>query len=187
MSTRRVVTGYDAHGAATFVSDGHLEELQNANTRLTSYWRNDGAELQIPPLDNAKDDFGFPVPGGAWVLAWSVPPNCVAGETSADGNAPTKAGELPTGGAHATDSIAVNIILPGQAVFQLDDGSETVLDVGDSIVVNGVSHTWHDRQEDPLRVLSLNFGANRKAARRLPPLSTSVIGANGPADVTPCF
>jgi mannose-6-phosphate isomerase-like protein (cupin superfamily) len=163
MTTRRVVTGFDADGAAEFVSDDHLDELQNANTQLTSYWRHDGDELRIPPIDNAKDDFGFPVPGGAWVLAWSVPPNCVAGETSVDGNAPTKAGELPTGGAHATDSIDVNFVLSGQAVFQLEDGSEKVLDAGDSIVVNGVSHTWHNRQESPVRILSLIFGANRLA------------------------
>lgn len=162
MSIRRVVTGFDDIRAATFVSDTRLSELQNLNTHLSSVWRSDGSALRIPPEVDVEDKFGFPSPGGAWVLSWSVPPNCVAGEDA--GVAPTAAGDLPSGGAHATDSIDVNVVLSGQAVFQLQDGSEKTLEQGDSIVVNGVAHTWHNRRDEPLVMLSVIFGAARIAS-----------------------
>ncbi|MDH6291301.1 hypothetical protein [Rhodococcus opacus] len=47
----------------------------------------------------------------------------------------TRADEMPSGGAHATDSIDVNVVLSGSVVFELEDGAERVLEAGDSIVV----------------------------------------------------
>jgi hypothetical protein len=117
MSIRRVVTGFDAGGAGAFVSDDVLDELQNSNTMLSSLWRTDGDALLIPPKAPVDDAFGFPAPGGAWVLAWSVPANSVAGEDGEDGLTPTKVGQLPSGGAHATDSIDVDIVLSGEVVL----------------------------------------------------------------------
>lgn len=164
MAIRRVITGTDNAGASKFLADDVLDELSNINLMLSSVWRNDGTDLHIPPKVDVDDAFGFPAPGGAWVLAWTIPPNCVAGEQNSS-DAPTAAGELPTGGAHATDSIDVNFILSGQAVFQLEDGTEKVLEQGESIVVNGNSHTWHNRHDQPTQVLSLIFGARRAANR----------------------
>jgi hypothetical protein len=158
MTLRRVLAGLDSDGKETFLSDARLDELGVSNTVLTSLWRKDG-EVQIPPAVPLQDGFGFPAPGASWVLSWTVPPHSVAGEDSTE--EPLKAGELPTGGAHATDSIDVNIILEGQLVFQLADGSESVLERGDSIVVNGVLHTWHNRGDETARVLSVLFGAER--------------------------
>ncbi|MDF3311008.1 cupin domain-containing protein [Rhodococcus sp. T2V] len=159
MSTRRVVTGFDENGKSVFVSDEQLEGLLQANTTLSSVWRSNG-RLQIPPKVPVEDGFGFPTPGGAWVLAWTIPPHSTAGEDQAG---VTSAGELPSGGAHATDSVDVNVILSGSVVFELEDGAERVLEAGDSIVVNGVVHTWRNRGASTARVLSVIFGADRRA------------------------
>ncbi|MGM5069112.1 cupin domain-containing protein [Rhodococcus qingshengii] len=164
MGIRRVVTGFDKHGIGRFVADEQLGELQNSNTTLSSVWRTNGAGLQIPPLNDIEDGFGFPAPGGCWVLAWTVPPYCIAGEDGARGTDPTEVGGLPSGGAHSTDSVDVNFILFGKLVFQLGDGSETMLDSGDSIVVNGISRTWHNRTDEPATVLSVINGAKRVRA-----------------------
>jgi len=157
MTIRRVVTGLDEHGREAFLTDTQLEEVPNVNTMLTSLWRTAG-DLQIPPKVAVEDQFGFPEPGGAWIMSWTVPPHSVAGE---EGGGTTQAGELPTGGAHATESIDVNIVLEGSIVFQLGDGSETVLARGDSIVVNGVMHTWRNPGDETARMLSVLFGAQR--------------------------
>jgi quercetin dioxygenase-like cupin family protein len=73
----------------------------------------------------------------------------------------TKSGEMPSGGAHATASVDINVILAGSLVFELEDGSERVLEVGDSIVVNGVVHTWRNRGDATATLLSVIFGAER--------------------------
>ncbi|MDI9953629.1 cupin domain-containing protein [Rhodococcus sp. IEGM 1305] len=157
MSTRRVVTGFDENGKSVFVSDNQLEGLPSTNTTLSSVWRT-ASELQIPPKVPVEDGFGFPSPGGTWVLAWTIPPHSTAGEDRAG---VTKAGEMPSGGAHATDSVDVNVIVSGSVVFELEDGSERVLEVGDTIVVNGVVHTWRNRGDETATLLSVIFGAER--------------------------
>ena len=163
MTVRRVVTGFNDTGGAAFLSDEHLGEVQNLNAMLSSVWRTDSVStLQIPPKNLADNGFGFPVPGGAWVLSWSIPPNSVAGE-SQDQVGATKAGDLPAGAAHATDSIDISVITSGTAIFALDDGTERVLECGDLVVVNGVRHIWSNRGDETATVLSFILGAERTA------------------------
>jgi quercetin dioxygenase-like cupin family protein len=160
MSMRRVVTGFDENGTEVFVSDAKLDEFPNTNCMLTSLWRtDDAAQLQIPPVAPVDDTPGFPAAGAAWAMSWTVPARSIGGQEG-DQGAVTQAGELPSGGAHATASIDINVVLEGSIIFQLEDGSETLLQQGDSIVVNGVKHTWHNRADVPVRMLSLLFGAH---------------------------
>src|SRR5262245_45761572 len=102
MTMRRVVTGFGPDGESVFVADDQLAEVNQLNTVLSSIWRTDGEGLHLPPAKDVDDRFGFPVPGGAWVMSWTVPPHSVAGEDQSGATVP---GELPSGGAHATDSI----------------------------------------------------------------------------------
>ncbi|MDI9953640.1 cupin domain-containing protein [Rhodococcus sp. IEGM 1305] len=163
MTVRRVVTGFNDTGEAVFLSDEHLNEVQNLNTMLSSVWRTDSVStLQIPPKVPAENGFGFPMPGGTWALSWSIPPRSVGGEDQ-DQDGVTKAGDLPSGAAHATDSIDINVVTSGAVAFALEDGTEQVLEGGDVIVVNGVRHTWSNRGDETATILSFILGAERTA------------------------
>ncbi|GAF43047.1 hypothetical protein RW1_005_01560 [Rhodococcus wratislaviensis NBRC 100605] len=159
MAIRRVGTGFDENGESVFVSDEQLDSTPQLNTTLSSVWRTDSVDnLQIPPKTPMEDGLGFPVPGGAWALSWTIPPTSTAGE---DQEGITEAGDLPSGGAHATDSIDINVVTEGTVVFTLEDGTENTLDTGDTIVVNGVRHTWRNPGTQTARILSFILGAER--------------------------
>jgi len=163
MTVRRVVTGFTDAGEAAFLADEPLSEVQQLNTMLSSVWRTDSVStLQVPPKVPAENGFGFPMPGGAWALSWSIPPRSVAGEGQKQDGV-TRAGDLPSGAAHATDSIDIGVITSGTVVFALEDGTEQVLQSGDLIVVNGVRHTWSNRGDTIATILSFILGAERTA------------------------
>lgn len=159
MSIRRVVTGFNDAGTAAFVSDEQTSVIENMNTTLSSVWRSDSvADLQIPPATAVDDGYGFPESDGAWVLSWTIPPRSIAGEDH-EQSAVTDTGDLPSGSAHATQSIDVSVITHGTAAFTLDDGSQRVLNTGDVIVVNGVKHSWSNPGDVEARIMSVIVGA----------------------------
>jgi len=45
---------------------------------------------------------------------------------------------------HRTQSLDYGVVLSGELVMQLDDGSETRLKPGDVVVQRGTNHAWHN-------------------------------------------
>ena len=50
---------------------------------------------------------------------------------------------------HTTDTIDFEVILSGEMILELDDGAETVLHPGDTVVQNGTRHRWGNRGNEP--------------------------------------
>ena len=54
---------------------------------------------------------------------------------------------------HRTESIDYGIVLAGQVVLVLDDGSETLLGPGDVVVQRGTDHAWENPTDEPARMV----------------------------------
>ena len=60
---------------------------------------------------------------------------------------------------HATATIDYGVVLGGEIVLELEDGSETLMSVGDAFVQRGVVHAWHNRTDKPFRMAVVMIGA----------------------------
>jgi quercetin dioxygenase-like cupin family protein len=54
---------------------------------------------------------------------------------------------------HRTISLDLAVVLKGEVVLELDDGVETVLNEHNCLVQRGTIHGWHNRTEEPSRVI----------------------------------
>ena len=121
MTTRRIVTGLDAHGKSAVLIDGPSGEVAWATAQV--------------PVDNsgAADTggaFSFAMPaGGSKFLMIAFPP--------------TPPGELSGIGMHATDTIDYLTVVKGEIVLVTDTG-EVTCRAGDMIVDRGVMHGWRN-------------------------------------------
>jgi len=64
-------------------------------------------------------------------------------------------------GMHTTDTIDFEVVLSGEVVLELDDGAETVLRPGDTVVQNGTRHRWVNRGTEPAVWAAFIIGAHR--------------------------
>ena len=64
-------------------------------------------------------------------------------------------------GMHTTDTIDFEVVLSGELILELDDGVETVLRPGDTVVQNGTRHRWANRGTEPVVMAVFMVGANR--------------------------
>ena len=62
-------------------------------------------------------------------------------------------------GMHTTDTIDFEVVLSGEVILELDDGAETVLRPGDTVVQNGTRHAWHNRGSKTARLAVFIAGA----------------------------
>jgi quercetin dioxygenase-like cupin family protein len=54
---------------------------------------------------------------------------------------------------HRTETLDVGVVLKGETWLLLDDGFETRLGVGDSVVQRGTNHAWANRSDSPVRMV----------------------------------
>jgi mannose-6-phosphate isomerase-like protein (cupin superfamily) len=136
LSVRRVVTGHDAEGRATIVSDGPTPKPTSSRPgqQAVVVWATDAV-----PADNSgnADTAGQPVAtalkNGTVLRVIEYQPG-VAGRT------------------HRTHSVDYAIILSGSVDMQLDDGNEVHLKAGDIVVQRGTVHNWQNRGDVPCRI-----------------------------------
>jgi quercetin dioxygenase-like cupin family protein len=55
-------------------------------------------------------------------------------------------------GMHQTATVDYGIVLDGEVVLELDDGAQTVLTAGDTIVQLGSRHAWRNKSDRPATV-----------------------------------
>ncbi|KAL0576364.1 hypothetical protein V5O48_005623 [Marasmius crinis-equi] len=133
---RRVVAAHNEQGISSIVNDGKLEakELELApGTRIAPIWKIMDA---LPTKDNSNKEDGaarvIPVSEGYGL----VPSNGSNLQTT----------ELAPGTItpmHRTSSIDYDILLEGEVVLIMEDGSETLVkNVGDVVVMKGALHAW---------------------------------------------
>lgn len=53
---------------------------------------------------------------------------------------------------HRTHSLDIGTVIYGEVVMELDDGAETILRAGDTVVQRGTIHAWHNRTQEMTRM-----------------------------------
>lgn len=158
MSFRRVIAA-EQNGTAVLIADEKIERIRAAG--LDPIWRTDTVP-EVPNLGRVPDTVGFPDPGGVWVIGWVLEPGRIGdsdnGIVEMDESAP---------GFHRTDSVDVHVLLEGSLVLELDGGVEIELNVGDTVVVNGNKHRWHNRGDETARAIVTICGASRNDRREI--------------------
>jgi quercetin dioxygenase-like cupin family protein len=69
-------------------------------------------------------------------------------------------------GMHISDTIDFEVVLAGEVTLELDDGAESVLRPGDTVVQNGTRHRWINRGKDPAVMAVFMVGAHRNGGIR---------------------
>jgi mannose-6-phosphate isomerase-like protein (cupin superfamily) len=174
MSVRRVVTGH-RDGKAVFASDEVLAPLTMAmmpGSEFQRLWGGDGAPTF--PDDGAEppQPTYFPAVGGYRFGLFSLPPTGT--QPAADLDLAVAVAEVESKlpgllahmepdnpGMHTTDTIDFEVILSGEVVLELDDGVQTTLHVGDTVVQNGTRHRWSNPGTVPAVIAVFIVGAHR--------------------------
>jgi mannose-6-phosphate isomerase-like protein (cupin superfamily) len=175
MRVRRVVTGHDGNGKAVFASDEEVDPLTPALMPGYEFHRLWGAD-QAPTFPDdggptAQPSYLPPVGGYRFTLA-SIPPGTMSVPADLDLQAAQAELEekLPgvlaylepdNPGMHTTDTIDFEVVLSGEVILELDDGVETVLRPGDTVVQNGTRHRWGNRGTEPVVLAVFMVGAHR--------------------------
>lgn len=172
---RLIVTGHGDDGSAVVVRD----EIHQARTspglpgvELNYLWGSDAVQTYPDAGREPAWLSHFPPAGGFRFVTYVLPPADFvppADSASAENQAHALAtfpGLLDTyeddgSGLHTSDTTDVAIVLSGQVVLGLTDGSETTLRAGDTIVQNGTAHSWTNRTNERVEMLFVLLGAER--------------------------
>jgi mannose-6-phosphate isomerase-like protein (cupin superfamily) len=172
---RRVVTGHDERTKAVFVSDERIPPVTLALSPGTEFHRLWGAD-QAPTFPDAglspSQPAYFPPVGGFRFGFFTLPPEGTAPPAELDLAAAVAEAEekLPglvahmepdSPGMHTTDTVDFEVVISGEVVLELDDGVETVLRPGDTVVQNGTRHRWRNRGAEPAVLAVFLVGAHR--------------------------
>lgn len=175
---RLVVTGHDSAGTSIVARD----EIHEARTspglpgvELNYLWGADAVQRYPDAGGEPPWTSHFPPAGGFRFVTYTIP--------AADFTAPDDAGSAENqqhalatfpglldtyeddgSGMHTSDTTDVAIVLSGEVVLGLADGSETTLRAGDAIVQNGTAHSWTNRTHAPVEMLFVLLGAERVAS-----------------------
>jgi quercetin dioxygenase-like cupin family protein len=146
--TRRIVTGHDASGKSTVLSDGAAPNVQRRPSGLVStlLWATDETPAKFSTTDRAAREIGIPPPPrGSIFRVVDFPP----------------AAENPDPMMHRTASIDYGIVLEGEIDLVLD-GSEVRMQAGDVLVQQGTVHGWINRGKINCRVAFILIDANEE-------------------------
>jgi mannose-6-phosphate isomerase-like protein (cupin superfamily) len=172
-----VVTGHDRDGKAVFASDQEVDPLTPAlmpGWEIGRLWGADQAPTFPGDGGPTAQSSYFPPVGGYRFGLVTVPPATVSAPADLDLQAglaemeemlPGLMGyvEPDNPGMHTTDTIDFEVVLSGELILELDDGVETVLRPGDTVVQNGTRHRWANRGTEPAVFAVFMVGAHRAA------------------------
>jgi len=173
---RRVVTGTDSRGKAVFVSDGpapHSHDFEfmpgQAQTRI---WFTDEPPTTRPPSGEPTSESGpvvAPVGGASFVVVQYAPDSVVhdarfdparlGGELESFAPDLAAAFEPDAPGMHRTASVDYGVVVSGEIWLELDDGAETRLLPGDTVVQIAARHAWRNKTDLPAVVAFVITGA----------------------------
>jgi quercetin dioxygenase-like cupin family protein len=155
---RRIVTGHDASGRSVILSDGPNPKTLDIGTGIFhELWVTEAVPGPIPASEPDPTDRPVRVPppaGGVLARVTVVAPGAV----------------VPI---HRTETVDVGVVLEGETVLTLDDGSETLMRAGDVVIQRGTAHGWENRSEEPVRMLFVQIDGT---------LTEEVRAATGPLE-----
>jgi quercetin dioxygenase-like cupin family protein len=135
---RRIVTGHDDSGRSVVLSDAPTPKTLDIGTAaFHEIWITARTPVEIAAAEPEPTDRPVRVPpptDGAMVRFTEMAPG----------------GESPM---HRTETVDVAVVLDGETWLLLDDGSETRMTAGDSIVQRGTNHAWANRSDRPVRMV----------------------------------
>ncbi|MCF0068837.1 cupin domain-containing protein [Dyadobacter sp. CY261] len=167
---RRIVTGHDADGKATIISDAppvrtqlvggpggptFFEVWHTLETPALIHYQPDDSDengLVLPPPKNATRIrvIEFP-PEGEEVRKLTVADAAAKFKAMGDENASTFAVEAPHPLMHRTQTVDYGIVLEGEITLVLDR-EETTIYQGDIVIQNGTNHAWANRSDKLCRM-----------------------------------
>ena len=170
---RRIVTGHDARGRSTFLSDGPSPHVLTIGGRtdfaLTNLWVTDSAPARNTGSADAADRPVVlePPKHGTIFRVVEFPPEKTSGAfdrkqafsaMGADHAMDPDASRHP--GMHKTDTVDYAIVLSGEIWALMDEG-ETLMKAGDCLVQRGTNHAWANRGDAPCLVAFILVSADR--------------------------
>jgi hypothetical protein len=176
---RRVVTGHGADGRATIVADEPvarwvprkaipgMEDAVVWSTAAPPSAPRDGAD------PTAAVTSVVPAPGETRLLTVTMPPAEVfAAEGFDAAAAAAEDAEVVPGlaerldpdepGMHTTPTVDYVIVVEGEVVLVMEDGSEATVRAGDVVVQNATRHGWQNRTDSPATMLVVFVGVEEE-------------------------
>jgi len=140
MSTvpRRIVTGHDASGRSVVLSDAPTPKTLDIGTAaFHELWITDRTPAPIAATEPEPTDrpVRTPPPADGVVVRFT--------EMAPGAESPM----------HRTETLDVGVVLEGETWLLLDDGSETLVGVGDAVVQRATNHAWANRSDRPVRMM----------------------------------
>jgi hypothetical protein len=158
---RRVVTGLDAQGRSTVVSD-EICPFSYAFPGVPDYGATDIWRTQVPadnsdPAEPCYTPYPVePAPGGLVFRISQFPPdelfvadfdvNAAFGDMPGTGHV-TDSASFGNGTMHITTTVDCAVIISGEIYAQLEEG-EVKLSAGDTLVQRGTVHGWSNRSSE---------------------------------------
>jgi quercetin dioxygenase-like cupin family protein len=135
---RRIVTGHDADGRSVVLSDAPAPKTHDIpGATFHEIWNTTAMPAPVAAVE-PREPTDRPL---------VTPPD--------ENGTIIRVVELHPGSTspmHRTESIDYGIVLAGDVVLVLDDGSETQLHAGDVVVQRGTDHAWANRTEKTSRM-----------------------------------
>ncbi|KAJ6619456.1 hypothetical protein B0H10DRAFT_1162299 [Mycena sp. CBHHK59/15] len=158
---RLVVTGHAPDGTSIFTFDARRTSFAPfgpAGTHFTSFHTSPA----VPASNTA------PYPELAATLPRCPPSGvlfCIT-DIQPGGSAPM----------HRTLTLDYAVVLAGEIVLRLDGGDEATVRAGEFIVQRGVNHEWHNRTDEPCRILVVMVGSEKVVLADGKELDATVFG-----------
>ncbi len=171
---RRVVTGHDANGVATVISDSEatciLSRPNRPGVTLTNLWQNDRTPAPMERHDDPVDGplILHPPKDGAIFRIVQFDPEDPEVLAKLDG----KAAFAEMGAAanvvenarhpfmHRTDSLDYAVVLTGE-IYMMMDEDEYLLKAGDTVIQQGTNHAWSNRGTEPCQIAFILIDAKK--------------------------
>lgn len=176
MYVRRVVTGFDEQGRSCVVSDGpaprthDFQHIPGFSNTLVWTMRDLTAPTGTPTDLTGTTQSVIPGPLGSGLTVVRIPPLSVFDSIDPREANAEQARALPglaeafdpdRPGFHATQTVDYVIVLDGELWLALDQGPETLVGRGHTVIQNGTTHAWHNRGSEPAIIAAVSVGTRR--------------------------
>lgn len=171
---RRVVTGHNANGVATVISDGPATSILSRPNRpgvtLANLWQNDTTPAAMERHDDPVEGpliLHPPADGAVFRIVQFDPedPEALAKLDGKAAFAEMGAGDTVVANArhpfmHRTNSLDYSVVLTGE-IYMMMDEEEYLLKAGDVVVQQGTNHAWSNRGTEPCQIAFILIDAEK--------------------------
>ncbi len=166
---RLVVTGHASDGSAIIVSDAAISDVPLVGTavRARLLWARDDVAIFPDSGSQPQNLGGIPPPGGCRFSTLTIAAGASAEYHAFINQVMGDLADPAQPGFHQTPSLDCIVVLEGELILEVDRNDERVLRRGDSAVLNGVRHRWHNRGTADATLVAVMIGARQLNGERL--------------------